>query len=215
MLGALTRHAELERGPFEGRERLLSLAAAHVGHVPIRFRGTLGGSVAHADPAAELPVALLALDAEIVVRSAAGERSLPVADFVLGPYTTALAPDEAVVAVRIPERARRGEAAFEELSVRAGDFALASVAVTALLENAGLSEVRIALGAVEAAPVRARSAEALLEGREPDDELIAEAAEAAAAECDPIEDGSTSVAYRRALVARLVRDALGRMRGGR
>ena len=213
VLGALTRHAELERAQLEGRERLLSLAAAQVGHVPIRFRGTLGGSVAHADPAAELPVALLALDAEIVARSSSGERTIPARNFFLGPFTTALAPDEAVVAVVVPESARRGTAAFAEFAPRAGDFALASVGVAALVEDGRTSGVRIVLGAIEATPVRATVAEDLLEGEALAVAAIAEAAHVAARDCDPIEDPSTSATYRRALVRHLVRDALRTLRG--
>jgi CO/xanthine dehydrogenase FAD-binding subunit len=214
VLGALTRHAELERMELDGRERLLSLAAAHVGHVPIRSRGTLGGSVAHADPAAELPLALLALDAEIVARSASGSRAIPVSEFFLGPFTSALGPEEAVTEVVIPASAQEGEAAFAEVAIRHGDFALASAAASAVVETGRLRDVRVALGAVEAAPVRATAAETLLEGAEPTDELIAEAAGAAASSCKPVEDRSTSAAYRQALVYRLVRDVLTSVREG-
>lgn len=208
VLGALTRHAELEQGELEGRERLLSFAARHVGHVPIRSRGTLGGSIAHADPAAELPLALLALDAEVVVRSASGERRAPIDDFLLGPFTTALAAGEIVTAVAVPAAMSSGSAAFAEIATRPGDFALASVAATAVLEEGRLRDLRIALGAVEATPVRARAAEAALDGEAPSDAMIAAAASVAAAACEPIEDHATTAGYRRALVARLVRDAL-------
>lgn len=212
VLGALTRHAELERMELEGRERLLSLAAAHVGHVPIRSRGTLGGSVAHADPAAELPLALLALDAEVVVRSASGTRTIPASALVLGPFTTVLAPQEAVAHVVVPASARTGRAAFAEVAPRHGDFALAAAAATALVERGRLREVRVALGAVEPTPTRSSAAEALLEGAEATDDVIAEAAAAASASCDPVEDRATPPSYRRALVARLVREVLTSLR---
>lgn len=212
VLGALTRHAELEHARLDGRERLLSLAAAHVGHVPIRSRGTLGGSVAHADPAAELPLALLALDAHVVARSTTGERSVPVAQFLVGPFTSALRPEEVVTRIALPAAARTGRAAFAETAVRHGDFALASVAATATLEDGALRDVRVALGAVEATPRRARAAEELLEGVPPSDDVVAQAASVAAAGCDPVTDGSTSATYRRALVERLVRDAVTRLR---
>lgn len=212
VLGALTRHAELERAELTGAERLLAEAAGHVGHVPIRSRGTLGGSVAHADPAAELPAALVALDAAIVLRTSEGERRVPAGDFFLGPFTTALGPTEAVVAAAVPAATRTRRAAFAELAVRHGDFALASVAVTAHVERGAVTGSRIVLGAIEGAPVRAASAEALLEGAVLDDESIAEAADAAAAECDPVEDAATSAAYRRRLVRALVRKTLGRLR---
>jgi len=214
VLGALTRHAELEHAPLEGRERVLSLAAARIGHVPIRARGTLGGSVAHADPAAELPAALLSLDASIVTRSRAGERTIAAEDFFLGPFATSLEPAEAVVSVVVPGAARRGRAAFAELAVRAGDFALASVAATAVVEEGRVSEVRIVLGAIEASPVRATAAEQVLEGGALRDAAIEEAARAAASGCDPVEDASTSASYRRALVARLVRDTVRELRDG-
>lgn len=211
MLGALTRHADLERMELVGAERLLSLAAAHVGHLPIRSRGTLGGTLAHADPAAELPLALLTLDATVIARSRAGSRSIPISQFFLGPFTTLLAPDEMVTAVVLPPSATKGVAAFSEVAVRRGDFALAAAAATATVEDGRLRNVRITLGAVEAVPVRIGAAEALLENAEPTVEAIAEAAAAAASSCDPIEDRATSARYRRALVARLVRDVVTRM----
>jgi carbon-monoxide dehydrogenase medium subunit len=157
-------------------------------------------------------VALLALDAVAVARSAQAERHIAATELFLGPFTTALAPDEAVVAVDIPASVRAARAAFTELAVRAGDFALASAGIVARVEGGRLRGVRIALGGVDATPVRATRAEALLEGEEPADEAIREAAQAAAADCDPAEDASTSVEYRRTLVARLVRDALTRIR---
>jgi carbon-monoxide dehydrogenase medium subunit/6-hydroxypseudooxynicotine dehydrogenase subunit alpha len=211
-IGALTRHEALARADLDGGERLLAEAAAHIGHLPIRTRGTLGGSVAHADPAAELPVALLALDAVVVARSVQAERRIAAADLFLGPFTTALAADEAVVAVEVPATVRAARAAFTELAVRAGDFALASAGVVARVGDGRLRDVRIALGGVDATPVRATRAEALLEAEEPADEAIREAGQVAATDCDPAEDASTSVEYRRTLVTRLVRDALTRIR---
>ena len=202
VLGPLVRHAVLERAGLG----LLSEAAALVGHLPIRVRGTIGGSLAHADPSAELAVAALALDAEIVARSTRGERTLPARDFFLGPFTTALAPDELVAGVRV--RTTPGErAAFEELAIRAGDFALASAAVVA--HGGG---VRIALGGVGATPVRAHAAEDAVAGGELSDEAIATAAGEAARECDPGSDQHASAAYRRELVAVLVERALRRVR---
>lgn len=211
-IGALTRHTALERSELQGAERLLAQAAACIGHVPIRSRGTIGGSVAHADPAAELPVAVLALGAEILVRSATGERRVSAESFFIGPFTTALDHDEAVVGVEIPASAQEGRAAFAEFSVRSGDFALAAVGVTARVADGRVSGVRIALGGVDATPVRAMAAEALLEGAELNAEAIADAAHAAATGCDPAEDASTSARYRRTLVARLVRDTLERLK---
>ena len=128
-LGALVRHARLEQADLQGGQRLLSLAARHIGHLPIRMRGTLGGSLAHADPSAELCVAALALDARIVARSSRGEREIEMRHFVLGPFTTALDPDEMIVAVRVAPSAELRHAGFREFAIRSGDFALASVGV--------------------------------------------------------------------------------------
>ena len=127
------------------------------------------------------------------------------------PVHDGLEPDEAIVAVTVPAHARQRVGAFEEFAVRSGDFALAAAAVVLPLDGARARDVRIALGAVDATAIRAAAAESLLDGAELTDEAIAEAAEAAAAECDPASDATTTAAYRRALVARLVRDALVRI----
>jgi carbon-monoxide dehydrogenase medium subunit/6-hydroxypseudooxynicotine dehydrogenase subunit alpha len=199
--------------PLQGGERLLSEAAALIGHVPIRVRGTVGGSIAHADPAAELPVAVLALEARIVVRSAAGKRVVPADEFFLGPFVTALAPDEAISSVAVPPEAGAARAAFEEFAVRSGDFALASAAVVVWMEeDARVSRARIALGGVGATPLRATEAEHALEGAKLTEEAVAEVASLAASGCDPADDPLTSAAYRRALVRQLVCQALDRVR---
>ena len=212
-IGALTRHAALARMPLEGGERLLSDAASLIGHVPIRVRGTIGGSIAHADPAAELPVAVLALDARIVVRSTGGERTIAADEFFLGPFMSALAPDEAITAVVVPPAARAARAAFAEFAVRSGDFALASAAVVAQIDDdARVSGARIALGGVGATPLRVEEAERGLEGVELTEEAMAEAARLAALGCDPADDPLTGAGYRRALVRQLVQEALERVR---
>jgi carbon-monoxide dehydrogenase medium subunit/6-hydroxypseudooxynicotine dehydrogenase subunit alpha len=214
VLGALTRHAALERMPLEGGEALLAEAAALIGHVPIRARGTVGGSIAHADPAAELPVALLALDAQVVVRSAAEERAVPADGFFLGPFVTALAPDEAVTAVVVPREIRGARAAFAEFAVRAGDFALASAAVVAWIgDDARVSRARIALGGVDGTPLRAAEAERALGGAALTEEAAVGAADLAADACEPADDPLVGAPYRRALVRQLVREALERIRG--
>jgi carbon-monoxide dehydrogenase medium subunit/6-hydroxypseudooxynicotine dehydrogenase subunit alpha len=201
--GALVRHATLERAGLG----LLSEAAGHVGHLPIRTRGTLGGSLAHADPAAELPVAALALDAEVIARSASGERSLAIEDFLLGPFTTALQPAELVLSVRVPRPPAGSRFAFEELALRAGDFALASCAVVVADGHA-----RVALGGVGPTALRAREAERTLAGGPLSGERIEHAAATAAGECDPVDDPRATARYRRELVAVLVRRALRRCR---
>jgi CO/xanthine dehydrogenase FAD-binding subunit len=209
VLGPLVRHATLERARLGGAWALLAEAAAHIGHLPIRLRGTIGGSLAHADPAAELPAALLALDAELVLRSLRGARRLPAAEFFAGPFTTALAADEAIVEVRLPPPPGVARGAFEELAPRAGDFALAAVAAAAAVDGAGrVLWTRIALAAVGATPLRAPGAEAALAGAGLGEEGIAAAAAAAAAECEP----ALEAGYRRELVAVLVERALRRIR---
>jgi carbon-monoxide dehydrogenase medium subunit/6-hydroxypseudooxynicotine dehydrogenase subunit alpha len=205
VLGPLVTHAALERAGLG----LLSEAAALVGHLPIRARGTLGGSLAHADPAAELPVAALALDATVVLASGDRARALPVGEFLLGPFTTALAPGELVTEVRVPAPPAGAAAAFEELALRAGDFALASAAAVV----AG-GHVRIALGGVAPAPLRAREAERIVAEGGLGEEAVAAAADAAARACDPVDDPRASAAYRRELVGVLVARALRRCRAG-
>jgi CO/xanthine dehydrogenase FAD-binding subunit len=207
-LGALVRHAQLERAKLAGAWRLLAEAAAQIGHLPIRMRGTLGGSLAHADPSAELPVAVLALDGRIVAASARGEREIEAAKFLAGPFTTALAPGEAIAAIRIAAPPGRSAGAFAEFAVRAGDFALAAAAAAVSVDDAGrIAWVRIALGGIDATPVRAPDAERVLAGAQLADDAIGAAAVAAAAGCEPYVDAH----YRRELVAALVRDALVRV----
>jgi CO/xanthine dehydrogenase FAD-binding subunit len=199
-LGALVRHARLERLELRGAHRLLALAARHIGHAPIRTRGTLGGSLAHADPAAELPVAALAAEARIVARSASGEREIPAESFVLGPFTTALEPGEMIVAVRVPGAAPRSYAGFRELALRSGDFALASAAVVVELEDGVVTRARVVVGAVEPVPTLLEDAAGALAGAPLDDETIAEAARVAG------ESAGNE------LVTPLVRDALSDVR---
>ena len=208
-IGALVRHVQLERASLSGAHRLLALAASQIGHAPIRTRGTLGGSIAHADPAAELPVAALALDARVVARSLEGEREIPAAAFVLGPFTTALEPGEMIVAVRFPAPAERSYAGFREFALRSGDFALASAGVVVEFDGGGVvSRARIVVGAVEPAPRALDEAARPLVGGRLDDGAVADAARLAAASCDPLDDRNVDSAARRDLVAAVVRDAL-------
>ena len=208
-VGALVRHAQLERGGLRRAHRLLALAARQIGHLPIRTRGTLGGSLAHADPAAELPAAACALDARVVVRSRDGERELGAADFFTGPFTTELRPGELVVALRVPAAALGSAAGFRELSVRAGDFALASAAIVVTRDEAGLvCTARVVLGAVEPVPRRVPEAEQALAGRPLDDAAADEAARIAAASFDAVGDRVLDAATRRDAVRALVRRAL-------
>lgn len=210
-MGALVRHAAIERDTrLAGPWAALREAAAHVGHYPVRVRGTFGGSIAHADPAAEFGVVAAALGAEVVARSSSGERVIPVDELFLAPYTTALAANEMLVEVRFPRPPAGAVSIFEELAERAGDYALASVCVALAADNRRVAWVRIALGSVGATPVRAADAERVLEGAEGENEAVEEAARAAARECDPGSDAHADADYRRELVAILTRRALRR-----
>ena len=137
-LGALVRHRVLETDALVARDvPLLPMAARHIGHTAIRNRGTLGGSVAHADPAAELPAALVALDALVVVQGPSGIRTVRAAEFFEGYFTTALAPDELVVSVRVPRAKPSDACAFEEWAPRHGDFATAGIAIVGSFADDG------------------------------------------------------------------------------
>lgn len=206
---ALVTHRVLEGDPALAAELpLIALAAAQVGHAAIRNRGTIGGSLAHADPAAELAAAALALDAAVVVASTRGIRVTPVADFLHGPFTTSLESDEMVTGVQIPRHADRC-VAFEEMAIRAGDFAVAAVAAAARRAADGtLSDVRIALGGVAGTAIRAREAEALLNQARFDPGRLRQAALMAAAATSPSTDIHGTAEYRRGLVVPLVERAV-------
>jgi CO/xanthine dehydrogenase FAD-binding subunit len=210
-LGALTRHATLEESPELARAcPLLSEAAALIGNVRVRTLGTLGGSLAHADPAAELPMAMVALDARFSVAGRQRRRTIAARDFFTGYLTTALGPDELLVDVEIPLSRDTGWA-VEELSRRAGDFAI--VAVTALIHldaRGHVDDARMAFGGVGPTPVRVPPAEDLLLGAEPTPDRLAEAAGAARDALDPQSDAFVSGAYRRLLAGVLARRALSR-----
>lgn len=217
-IGAMVRHGVLERDPrvLEGAA-LLAAAAALVGHPAIRTRGTLGGSVAHADPAAELPAAALALDAEIEVSSVRGLRTIEARDFFLGPYMTALASDEIVVTLTVL-RSTGSACAYEELSERAGDFAIAGTAVALGLEDDHIDSARIAISGVSGTPVRAAEAEALLAGvRIDDDHRIDQAVATVCVGMELRSDIHGSTSYRRhlaqTLTRRAVASAIARARG--
>ena len=188
---------------------LISETVPLIGHTAIRNRGTIGGSVSHADPAADMPVALMALDAVMHARSGRGERAIASADFFVSLFTTVLDADEILTRIEVPVVEASEGWAFMEFSRRHGDFALASVAVRLRLV-AGKIEgpVRIALGAAADRVIRARRAEATVEGREPSSALFDASATEAAAEIDPMTDIHGSADYRRHLVLGLVKAAL-------
>ncbi len=204
-IGALTRHRVLETSPLIAeRFPVVSEAMRHVAHVAIRNRGTIGGSLSHADPAAELPMMAMLLDAHIVAHSPRGERGIAAGDFFLGSLTHALAEDEIVVRVELPGLRPETGWAFEEFARRAGDYAIAAVAVLLHVTDGRIDEARIAMMGVADTPIRRPEAEAVLIGRALDDDAVMKAAIAVA--CDgltPNQDLQASPDYRRHLAAML------------
>jgi carbon-monoxide dehydrogenase medium subunit len=188
--------------------RLLSSVAHSIAHMPIRNRGTFCGSIANADPASEWCLAAVTLGAEIVARSARETRLLPAEGFFTGTMATELAPDELVTECRIPLLSVASRFGFNEVSRRAGDFAMAASLVTYRLEGGRIVDPRIGIGGVEERPRRIGAAEGMLAGAAPDDGLFRAAAEAAAAAVEPMDDGQTGFDYRRQLARAVVERAL-------
>lgn len=188
-VGALTRHSEIERSEEIARHvPMLAQAAPHVAHVAIRNAGTLGGSIALADPAAEYPACVLALEAMLVVAGADGERRVAARDFFRALYTTALAPDELLLAVEFPLLQRGYRSAFVELARRHGDYAIVGLAAHGRVENKAISDLRLAYLGVGATPVRARKAAAAMEGRTCEAQSVAAAQAALGEDLDPSPD---------------------------
>jgi carbon-monoxide dehydrogenase medium subunit len=213
VVGALTRHRDLElcrlTGPLGS---LLRASAAHVGHLPIRTRGTFGGSVAHADPAAEWCMLTALLDGSVTAVSASGERQIAAPDFFDTFFTTALRPDELLTSVTLPLLGDKHRVAIAEFSRRAGDFAIVAAMVACTVDGGSLRQARVCFGGVADRPVRSHAAEAVLAGRPADASTFADAAEAAAEAVSPPDDIHGSADYRRDLVRVLLRRALERMR---
>ena len=212
-LGAMTRQSVAERHELiAAMAPLLKETMPFIAHPQIRNRGTIGGSLAHADPAAELPSVMVALDATFSIRGAKGVRTIPAADFYTGLFVTALQPGELLVDIAIPPPKPQSGWAFIEVARRHGDYALAGAAVVVTLDEKGkCKEARIALVSVGDMPMLARKAIKALVGEKPTAEIIKEAAEAAGAkDCDPPGDIHASAAYRRQLATVLTRRALER-----
>jgi aerobic carbon-monoxide dehydrogenase medium subunit len=209
-IGAVARQRACETSPdVRDGVPVFAEAVRQVAHPSVRRRGTAVGSVAFADPSAELPAALLAADGEVVARSSRGERTIAADDFFTGPFTSALAPDELAVALRIPVTAERTGSAFVEESRRHGELPMCGVAAVVTLDGDGaVAQARIALCGVHRRPIRARDAEAALQGEHPDDELLQAAGALAASAADPVGDCHGSAAFRRHLAAVLTRRAL-------
>ena len=208
-VGARVRHLDLERNDIGGPlGRLLADTARWVGHYPIRVRGTFGGSLAHADPAAEWCVLARALDAEMGCRSADGARTVSAADFFEMVFTTALEPNELLERVTLPRLGDSFGVGMAEFARRFGDFAIVLAVAAVDRDGEGVRSARIALGGVEGRPMRAAAAEQALAGAEAGPDAIAAAAAAAADEVDPVGDIHGSPEYRRDLVRAMVTRAL-------
>jgi carbon-monoxide dehydrogenase medium subunit len=208
VIGALARHEAVEGSSLVARHApLISQAMPHVGHRATRTRGTLGGSVALADPAAELPACLVALDAVIRVAGRGGRREIPAVNFFRGIYTTDLAQGEIVTAVVVPPIRLSWRSRFDELARRHGDYALVGLAAHCRVEGGVIKEARLAFCGVGPTPVRALRAELALGSRRPSAEVLAEAGRALDADLDPPGDVHGSPIFRR----HLARVLLGRM----
>jgi carbon-monoxide dehydrogenase medium subunit len=219
-LGALTRQRDVELLPgLRQRCPMIAEAVEQIGHVAIRNRGTVGGSLAHADPAAEWTALALALDAELDLHGPAGTRTLPARDFLVTYFTTSLQPDEVLTRIRLRVPNGRTGSCFLELARRHGDFAIVGVGALVTLDADGyVADARVALIGVGERAVRATAAEQVLRGSRPSDDVLADAAGAVDGEIEPNGDIHASADYRRHVAGVLVRRALGtavtRARGG-
>jgi aerobic carbon-monoxide dehydrogenase medium subunit len=209
-VGAMTRHRFAERSQVVAEHApLMAQAMPLIGHVAIRSRGTIGGSLAHSDPAAELPAVALACDAVLVARSqSSGERRIPADEFFEGYFTTSLREDEILCRLEVPRSAPGSGFSVTEVARRHGDFALVGVAAAVTIQDGTISQARLAMINVAERPVRVGQAEQSLVGSKPDASVFAEAAALAASEIDPPGDLHATPAYRRKVAGVCVRRAL-------
>ena len=209
-IGALTRHQFVERSTDIARHTpLIAMAMPHIAHPAIRNRGTFGGSVALADPAAELPACLLALGAEIEIAGANGRRKVPAGEFFKDLYQTDLADDELLTAVEIPLPAEGYQSAFEELARRHGDYAMTGLAAHAKVDGKNVSDLRLAFFAVSGTPVLASNAAATADCKDVNDETIAAIQESLEIDLEPFDDlncsAKTRMLYAKELTGRVLR----------
>jgi len=210
-MGAMTRQRAIEFSPLvKSRLPLLAEATRWVGHLPTRTRGTIGGSLAHCDPAAEYPAVAAALDAELVIRGSAGERVVRAAEFFVGFMTTAVQPGEMLVEVRMAAQAPDSGSAFEEFSRRHGDFAIVGIAAMVAVDGDRCRSARLAACGAGPTAMRLRAAEEILEQGGVGERNIDDAAARAAELVDPSADLHASAEYRRHLTRVLTRRALKR-----
>jgi 2-furoyl-CoA dehydrogenase FAD binding subunit len=209
-IGALTRHRQLELAPMlRAKCPLLVAAARHIGHPQIRNRGTMGGSLAHADPSAELPLAVVTLGGEVGVTSRQSRRVIPAERFFQGLWETSLQPDEMIEWVRVPQVSREMGWSFKELTHRAGDFAVVAVGVLAAVDDDGhMRSCRVAISGADARPLRLRDVEQRLEAAIPAREVLRNAAHLAERIANFRADLRGSAEYRRDAIVHMLEDAL-------
>jgi carbon-monoxide dehydrogenase medium subunit len=201
IIGALTRHVEAERSADIAKHApLIALAMPHIGHAAIRNRGTLGGSIAFADPAAELPACLLALGGEVEIAGEKGKRMVKADDFFKGLFETALGPGDVLTTIRVPAATKDTRVGFAEFARRHGDYAVVGLAASAKASGKGLSDVRLAYFGVGNMPLRAKKTEAALAGGTIDD-----AVKALASDLDPSGDVQATAATKKHLAGVLLR----------
>ena len=213
-IGALTRHVDLLRSPeIAAHAPLLTEAVAHIAHPAIRNRGTLGGSLAHADPASELPACMVALNATIVISGQAGERRIAAEDFFTGIYETALSAQELLISVELPVARKNAAHFFLEFARRHGDYAIAGLAAQAIVEKDVLADLRLVFFAVGDRPVLAKAAAKLVKTAITP-AVLSDASTALGEELDPQDDQQASASMRRhlakVLLARCTSALLGR-----
>jgi carbon-monoxide dehydrogenase medium subunit len=208
-IGALSRHARFEAPVGGGAlSAFLPQVARHIGHLPIRSRGTFCGSVAHADPASEWCLLAATLDAEVIIVSRRGQRNIRPNEFFVGALMTTLEPDELLSEIRLPVLDDTWRTGFAEFSRRAGDFALAMCAAFLRFEDGHITEARLGVGGATDRPSRIAAAEAVLTGTDGGPDIFREAGYIAAETIDPLEDIHASAEYRRDLVRAMVGRAL-------
>lgn len=209
VIGALCRHAEIAASPIVRTHLPLMLdAARQTADVQVRNRGTVAGSLAHADPAGDWPAALMALDTTVTIAGQAGSHVLPLADFIVDAYTTRLEPGEMLTEVSVRLPSPPGAGAYLKFEKRAGDFAVASVGVQVATDGDACRSVAVSLGAVGATPIRARAAETLLQSKRLAPDVLDEAARLVREAADPFQDTRGSVEYKRHLAGVLFRKAI-------
>lgn len=210
-IGAMTRESEIERSAVIKRSYPLLFEAAHdIADPLVRNRATVGGNLAHADPANDHPAVMLALNAEIVARGSNGDRVIPIDDFFTGMFETSLDHDELLIEIRIPKPPANSGGSYRKLERKVGDYAISAVAVQLTMDGNQCSAARIALTNVSPTPMRSLGAEHIIVGQELTEEVLERAGQAAALECEPSNDLRGSADYKRDLTRVLAKRAIRR-----